>query len=70
MHIFCLQLEETSRQWQGERRELLEDQSGLQKLHDNLQADYEALKQDKDAQREVEKQLRADLRKLQVKCGK
>ena len=37
-------------------------------LHDNLQAEYESLKKEKDVQRDVEKQLRADLRKLQVKC--
>ena len=62
------QLEESVQQWQNERDELLQDQSGLQKLHDNLQAEYESLKKEKDVQRDVEKQLRADLRKLQVKC--
>ena len=60
------QLEESSRQWQSERQELLQDQNGLQKLHDNLQVEYEALKTEKDAQRETEKKLRGDLRKLQV----
>ena len=61
-------MEESVLQWQNERDELLQDQSGLQKLHDNLQAEYESLKKEKDVQRDVEKQLRADLRKLQVKC--
>ena len=50
--------------------ELLQDQAGLQKLHDNLQQEYETLLKDKEVQKETEKQLRSDLRKLQVRnCG-
>ena len=45
---------------------MLEDQAGLQKLHDNLQQDYETLLREKDAQKETERILKTDLRKLQV----
>ena len=51
-----------------ERSDLLRDQAGLQKLHDQLQSEYEAVVKEKDAQKDVEKQLRSDLKKLQVKC--
>ena len=47
--------------------ELLQDQAGLQKLHDNLQQDYETLIKEKEVQKETERQLRSDLRKLQVR---
>ena len=57
-------MEESVLQWQNERDELLQDQSGLQKLHDNLQQDYENLVVEKDAQKEVEKQLRTEVKKL------
>ena len=50
-----------------ERAELLKDQAGLQKLHDNLQQDYETLLKEKEAQKETERKLRGDLRKLQVR---
>ncbi len=43
----------------------MRDQAGLQKLHDNLQQDYETLLKERDAQKDVEKKLRVDLRKLQ-----
>jgi hypothetical protein len=46
---------------------LLEDQAGLQKLHNNLQQDYETLRREKEAQKETERILKTDLRKLQVK---
>ncbi len=61
-----LQAEEEEKRYKAERADLLRDQAGLQKLHDQLQSDYDALLKEKDAQKEVERQLRADLRKLQV----
>jgi len=43
----------------------LKDQSGLQKLHDNLQMDYEQLAVERDQLKEAERTLKSDLRKLQ-----
>ena len=63
---FSFQAGENDKRWSSERADLLRDQAGLQKLHDNLQSDYEALLKERDNQKEVERQLRADLRKLQV----
>merc|ERR1712223_465896 len=57
-------LEEAEKSWKTEREDLLRDQVGLQKLHDNLQQDYENLVVEKDAQKEVEKQLRTEVKKL------
>ena len=57
-------LEEAEKSWSTEREDLLKDQVGLQKLHDNLQHDYDSLMKEKDAQKEVEKQLRGELKKL------
>jgi hypothetical protein len=42
-------------------------QAGLQNLHDNLLQDYDKILKDKDTQKEVEKQLRDEIRKLQVR---
>ncbi len=42
----------------------MRDQAGLQKLHDNLQQDYDVLIKEKESQKEVERKLRSDLRKL------
>ena len=64
-----LQASENDKRWSSERSDLLRDQAGLQKLHDNLQQDYEGLLKERDNQKEVERQLRADLRKLQVNYG-
>jgi hypothetical protein len=64
------QLEEAERVWKNERDDLLRDQAGLQSLHDNLLQDYDNLLKDKDSQKEVEKQLRDEIRKLQVKLTK
>ena len=64
---FFPQAEEDEKRWQEERSDLLRDQAGLQKLHDNLQQDYDSLLKDKDSQKEVERQLRADLRKMEVR---
>merc|ERR1719510_2346775 len=58
-------IEEAEKSWNNERTELLQDQAGLQKLHNNLQQDYEALTNEKEAQKETERVLRSDLRKLQ-----
>ena len=60
------QLEEAERVWKTERDDLLRDQAGLQNLHDNLLQDYDKLMKDRETQKEVEKQLRDDIRKLQV----
>ena len=49
-----------------ERDDLLRDQAGLQNLHDNLLQDYDKLLKDKESHKEVEKQLRDEIRKLQV----
>ena len=38
----------------------------LQKLHDNLQQDYENMAKEKDAQKDVEKQLRTEVKKLKT----
>ena len=59
------QAEESEKRWSQERSDLLRDQSVLQKLHDNLQQDYDVLLREKDGQKETERRLRADLRKLQ-----
>jgi len=61
------QLEEAERVWKTERDDLLRDQAGLQNLHDNLLQDYDKLMKDRETQKEVEKQLRDDIRKLQVR---
>ena len=58
-------IEEAEKNWNNERTELLQDQAGLQKLHNNLQQDYEALTNEKEAQKETERVLKSDLRKLQ-----
>ena len=58
-------LEEAEKTWKHEREDLLKDQVGLQKLHDNLQQDYEKLMEEKESQKEIEKSLRNDLKKLQ-----
>lgn len=59
-------LEDGEKIWKAEREDLLRDQVGLQKLHDNLQQDYEKLQKEKDGQKDIERELRADLRKLQT----
>ena len=59
-------MDEAEKNWNNERTELLQDQAGLQKLHNNLQHDYDSLFKEKEAQKETERTLRADLRKLQV----
>lgn len=59
-------LEESEKTWKSEREELLRDQAGLQKLHDNLQQDYDRLLKERDAQKDVERHLKTDLRKLQA----
>ena len=38
----------------------------LQSLHDNLQQDYENMVKEKDAQKDVEKQLRGEVKKLKT----
>ena len=45
-------------------------QAGLQKLHNNLQQDYDSLFKEKEAQKETERTLKAELRKLQVCTNK
>jgi hypothetical protein len=60
-------LEEAERVWKIERDDLLRDQAGLQNLHDNLLQDYDKLLKDKETQKEIEKHLRDEIRKLQVK---
>ena len=62
-------MDEAEKNWNNERTELLQDQAGLQKLHNNLQQDYDSLFKEKEAQKETERTLKADLRKLQV-CTK
>ena len=62
----CLQAEEEEKRYKAERTDLLRDQAGLQKLHDQLQTDYDALLKEREAQKDVERLLKADLRKLQV----
>ena len=62
-------MDEAEKNWNNERTELLQDQAGLQKLHNNLQQDYDSLFKEKEAQKETERTLKADLRKLQV-CKK
>ena len=70
MRLFVhFQLDEAEKNWNNERTELLQDQAGLQKLHNNLQQDYDSLFKEKEAQKETERTLKADLRKLQV-CKK
>ena len=59
-------MEESTKAWKNERTELLQDQAGLQRLHDNLQQDYDKLMKEKEAQKDIERKLRSDLRKLQV----
>ena len=59
-------MEDSEKQWKTERNQLLQDQDRLQKLHNNLQADYEKLLKEKEDQKAVEKSLRTDLRKLQA----
>ena len=61
-----MQLDESEKNWNNERTELLQDQAGLQKLHNNLQQDYDALLKEKEVQKETERSLKSDLRKLQV----
>ena len=60
------QAEEEEKRYKAERTDLLRDQAGLQKLHDQLQTDYDALLTEREAQKDVERMLKADLRKLQV----
>ena len=62
-------MDEAEKNWNNERTELLQDQAGLQKLHNNLQQDYDSLFKEKEALKETERTLKADLRKLQV-CTK
>ena len=63
---FIFKLEEAERVWKIERDDLLRDQAGLQNLHDNLLQDYDKLLKDKETQKEIEKHLRDEIRKLQV----
>jgi len=57
--------EEEEKRYKAERTDLLRDQAGLQKLHDQLQTDYDALLKEREAQKDVERLLKTDLRKLQ-----
>ena len=41
-------------------------QAQLQNLHDNLQQDYDNMAKEKEAQKEVEKQLRTEVKKLKT----
>lgn len=64
--FLLFQAEEEEKRYKLERADLLRDQAGLQKLHDQLQTDYDAILKEKEAQKDVERQLRTDLRKMQV----
>jgi len=50
----------------AEKDELLCDQAQLQNLHNNLQNDYDTMAKEKDAQKDVEKQLRTEVKKLKT----
>jgi len=39
---------------------------GLQKLHDNLSQDYDKILKERDSSKDVEKQLRDEIRRLEV----
>ena len=41
-------------------------QAQLQNLHDNLQQDYDNMAKEKEAQKDVEKQLRTEVKKLKT----